>query len=79
MREQTIKAGGSDKQTHGNVALSEKPPPTEEQIRRHFTSRCHRVDRPERTGHRRVRGRNGANPSGLPHPDGVQRIQECFQ
>ena len=77
MREQTVKAGGSDKQTHGSVALSEKPPPTEEQICATLLQDVIELTARNEQATEEFEAVTGQIPSGLPHPDGVQRIKNA--
>src|SRR5258706_13636084 len=76
MREQTIKAG-SDKQTHGNAALSEKPPPTEEQIRATLLQDVIELTARNERATEEIEAVTGLIHSDLPHPDGVQRIKNA--
>ena len=75
--QQSVKTGGSDKRTHGVLALSVKPPATDDQIRAtllqdviELTARTQRATEEFETV-------MGQIPSGLPHPDGVQQIKNA--
>jgi hypothetical protein len=75
--EETVKTGGSDRQTYGNTPLSVKPPATEEQIRsallRDLLELTARFT--DATGEFEMV--MGKIPSGLSHSDGVQRIKNA--
>jgi hypothetical protein len=77
MTEQTVKTGGSSKQTQGNAALSVKPPATEQDIRSVLLQDVLELTARLEDATSEFEAVAGQIPSGLPHPDGVQRIKNA--
>jgi hypothetical protein len=77
MMQKTVKTGGSDKQTRRDAPLSVRPPATGQEIRATLLQDVIELTARNEQAIEEFEAVTGQIPSGLAHPDGVQRIKNA--